>query len=125
MVGFGWYDIEGVDGPIHRPNFQEGNFKIDSTEKSKSKIYFNPNYSDIFTAEGLGVNNENVQVCKGDSGGPIYITLNEEPVQIGVTIATDSKCKYGYNEFISTKDHVNWIRRNVKKGGDDIFVVRD
>jgi len=125
VVGFGYYDIEEINRPIHVPNFQVGKFKIESLRDSKTKTYFDTRYSDIFTAKGLGENNKNVQVCKGDSGGAIYISLQGIRVQIGVTVATDSKCKKGYNEFVSIKNHARWIRRNVKKRGDDVVIIRD
>ena len=106
---------------------------IDSNKilKKKTSRQHSPPYLDIFTAKGdMIMGNRRVQVCTGDSGGPIFVKMTVENerknVQIGVTSAMgDRNCKDGYSEFVSIKDHVGWIEEKMFRNFHQPLVFKD
>ncbi len=122
--------------PIFVPDFMVGKFTIDSHKISKNKSAEQKSvpYLDTFTAKGDIIENvwgnRRVQVCKGDSGGPIFVKMMVETemknVQIGMTVASgNGKCTDGYSEFLSIKDHVSWIEEKMFVYFHQPFIFRD
>merc|ERR1711970_167233 len=77
--------------------------------------YFFANFNDVFCARN---ENKNVMIEAGDSGGPIFKTLDDgRKIQVGITIWKHPNSTCGqlpvYNGFLDISSYSDWIKRTV------------
>jgi secreted trypsin-like serine protease len=52
--------------------------------------------------------------CFGDSGGPLYVILNNETVQIGVLSNGAQSCETGVDNFVLTPFYEKWLNQQLE-----------
>jgi len=111
VAGFGTRFPQGAS-----PDFRLGKFKIESSISTLT--------ADTFTAKGFG---SDAQVCHGDGGGGIFVNLKGVNVQIGLTIASETRtCRNGYSEFLNLETYLGWIKMNIEgRGLTDLEIFED
>lgn len=79
----------------------------------------------MFFGLGYYVDNNNSQVCSGDSGGPVFIQATllkvingtlwqfNEQAQLGLTCWVDGNCDRNFNGFMELSKYLDWIRDNL------------
>ena len=73
---------------------------------------------DVLTAQALRYVFQGMGACRGDSGGPAYIKLNDQWRQVGVTSWGDVRCvQYGHYQRLDL--HADWIRETAGLGSSD------
>lgn len=61
------------------------------------------------------LNLSGMQICEGDSGGPVYSIQGSRIIVIGVNSHTDSKACLRNGRAISVFSHLNWIRQAARQ----------
>ena len=119
VMGFG--AGKGGDKPSGNA-FRYAEFEIDSQKEFQfqSESIYNRDTAkrlsktkDLFSASGK--RNLSTQVCKGDSGGPIFVeTSRNGEYMVGLTSMVDKYCDQGYSVFTDIRPHLQWIKQKVR-----------